>query len=166
MKHDFGILLKSVHLVQQLTKDWMGGGGQISSPSSGRILRFMSRPFLGPTQPPIQWVLGAHSPGSKMVGAWSWPLNVQPLLRSRIVELYVRFSLYLHGVVLSYLSAWMTLPLLKCINLEHFFIKSNSSNGHCTWRLRYVTAQIWSTMDTCLAEICWRRKYMEQRLLR
>jgi hypothetical protein len=33
-----------------------------------------SRPVLGPTQPPIQWVSAAVSPEGKAAGAWSWPL--------------------------------------------------------------------------------------------
>jgi hypothetical protein len=40
--------------------------GRNSSP--GRVKNFFltsSRPALGPTQPPIQWVLGALSPGIK-----------------------------------------------------------------------------------------------------
>jgi hypothetical protein len=30
---------------------------------------------LEPTQPPIQRGKGAHSPGVKPAGAWSWPLT-------------------------------------------------------------------------------------------
>jgi hypothetical protein len=34
-----------------------------------------SRPALGPTQPPIQWIPGGVSfPGSIAAGEWSWPL--------------------------------------------------------------------------------------------
>jgi hypothetical protein len=34
-----------------------------------------SRPALGLTQPPIQWVPGASSPGVKRPEAWSWPVT-------------------------------------------------------------------------------------------
>jgi hypothetical protein len=34
-----------------------------------------SRLALGPTQPPIQWVLGALSLGCKVAAAWIWPLT-------------------------------------------------------------------------------------------
>jgi len=30
---------------------------------------------LGPTQPPIQWVLVCSLPGGKVAGAWSWPFT-------------------------------------------------------------------------------------------
>jgi hypothetical protein len=50
--------------------------GRSSSP--GRVKNFhfstSSRPALGPTQSPIQWVLEALSRG-KAAGAWSWPLS-------------------------------------------------------------------------------------------
>jgi hypothetical protein len=45
---------------------WVGQPrGQSSSPGKGEIflLSTMSKPALGPTQPPIQWVPGALSPG-------------------------------------------------------------------------------------------------------
>jgi len=35
----------------------------------------VSRTALGPIQPPIQWVPGGLSLGSKAAGAWSWPLT-------------------------------------------------------------------------------------------
>jgi hypothetical protein len=53
--------------------DWQRAGrlrGRGSSP--GRVKNFhfsmLSRPALGSTQPPIQWVLGALSPGVKRQG--------------------------------------------------------------------------------------------------
>jgi hypothetical protein len=44
--------------------------GQSSSPSRVKNVVFFtaSRPALRPTQPPIQWVPGAHPPGGKRQG--------------------------------------------------------------------------------------------------
>jgi hypothetical protein len=44
--------------------------GRSSSPGMVKNILFStsSRPALGPTQPPIQWVLGAVSPGLKQLG--------------------------------------------------------------------------------------------------
>ena len=40
----------------------------------GRDFPHLSRPALGPTQPPIQWV-PALSRGHRTAGAWRWPLT-------------------------------------------------------------------------------------------
>jgi hypothetical protein len=60
--------------------DWLGTGrprGRSSGPGRVKNVLFFksSRPALGPTQPPIQWVPRAHSPGVKEAGVWSWPLT-------------------------------------------------------------------------------------------
>jgi len=34
---------------------------------------FVYYKLMGPTQPPIQWVLGGFFHGGKAAGAWSWP---------------------------------------------------------------------------------------------
>jgi hypothetical protein len=50
--------------------DWTIGG---SIPDRGEIifpLASVFRPALGPTQPPVQWVLGVLSPGQSAAGAW------------------------------------------------------------------------------------------------
>jgi hypothetical protein len=51
----------------------------------------------GPTQPPIQWVPGAIS-GDKVAGEWL-TTHLRLLPRSRIVELYLRSIICLHGIV-------------------------------------------------------------------
>jgi hypothetical protein len=45
----------------------------------GRDLLHLSRPALGPTQPPIHWVPGLF-PGGKVAGAWHWPPHLTPRL--------------------------------------------------------------------------------------
>jgi hypothetical protein len=44
-------------------------------PVGSRIFSTSSRPALGSTEPPIQWVPGAVSLGGIAAGAWSWPLT-------------------------------------------------------------------------------------------
>jgi hypothetical protein len=53
-----------------------------------------STPVLGPTQSPIQLVTRAVSPGAKRQERVSDYLHLE--LRSRIVELYLRFPIRLH----------------------------------------------------------------------
>jgi hypothetical protein len=62
--------------------DWVRAGrqrGRSSSPRRAKNFLFstLSRPALGPTQPPVQWVLGALFPGVKQPGreADQSPLN-------------------------------------------------------------------------------------------
>jgi hypothetical protein len=50
--------------------DYRLGGSGIES-QWGRDLSHTSRPALGPTQPPVQWVLGFYA--GKAAGAWCWP---------------------------------------------------------------------------------------------
>jgi hypothetical protein len=45
-----------------------GGGVGVRVPVGARIFSMSSRPALGPTQRPIQWVPGALSPGVKRQG--------------------------------------------------------------------------------------------------
>jgi hypothetical protein len=60
--------------------DWLRAGrrrGRSSSPR--RVKNFLfstsSRPGLGPTQPPLQWLPGGSLPGGKAAGVWGWPLT-------------------------------------------------------------------------------------------
>ena len=64
----------------------------------GRDFPHPSRPALGPTQLPIQWILGLF-PGGKAAGAWRWPPT------SSSVEVKERLELYLcspSGVFVAY----------------------------------------------------------------
>jgi len=52
-----------------VTELWAGRLGFGSQQGLGYfLLTTLSRPSLGPTQPPVQWVLGALSPGVKWQG--------------------------------------------------------------------------------------------------
>jgi hypothetical protein len=60
-----------------------------------------SRPVLGPTQPPIQWVPAALSPGAKQPGReadQSPPTSVEG---HEYVDLYIHSPIRPHGVVLN-----------------------------------------------------------------
>jgi hypothetical protein len=46
---------------------WLDGTGSI--PGMARLFSTHSRPALGPTQPPIEWIPGAISPGVKRPGS-------------------------------------------------------------------------------------------------
>jgi hypothetical protein len=68
--------------------DWLRAGrprGRSSSPGRGKIFLFstLSRPVLGPTQPLIQWVLGALSPGVKRPGCEANHSPLMPKSRKR-----------------------------------------------------------------------------------
>jgi hypothetical protein len=54
----------------------------------GRVFPHLSRPDLGHTQPPIQWVPGLSS--GKAAGAWRWPHTQSS------VEVKERIQLYLY----------------------------------------------------------------------
>jgi hypothetical protein len=78
-------------------KLWAGLRGQSLSPSRANNFFFstLSRPALGSTQPPIQWVLGALSQGVKLT------THLQLVQRSRKCDPYIHSPIHLHGIVLN-----------------------------------------------------------------
>ena len=66
---------------------WLDGPG-IESRWGGRDFPHLSRPVLGPTQPPVQWVPGL-SRGLRAAGAWRWPLTPFWCRGHERVELYL-----------------------------------------------------------------------------
>jgi hypothetical protein len=65
------VLLLFIYVIVGIA-DWLGAGrprGRSSGPGGGKDFYFiMSRPALGPTQPPIQWVSRDLSPGVRRPG--------------------------------------------------------------------------------------------------
>jgi hypothetical protein len=97
--HKFGVQSRdsSVGIATGLGLDDRG-----SIPSRGKIflISTASRPALGPTQSPIQWILGAISLGEKRPGSeadYSFPSSVEDKNGGAIPPLLI----CLHGVVLN-----------------------------------------------------------------
>ena len=70
----------------------------------GRDFLLPSRPALGSTQPPIQWIPNAF-PGGKTAGTWRWPPTPYSAEVKERVERYLSF---LSGPL--WLVIWRTLP--------------------------------------------------------
>jgi hypothetical protein len=87
--------------------------------SPSRVKNFLfstsSRPALGSTQPPIQRVSGAFSPGLKRP-RHDADHSSSTMQRSRGVELYIYSSVYLRGGIVNHLSTgqFYLLPLQIC----------------------------------------------------
>jgi hypothetical protein len=84
---DAWITKNGTHERSWSSADWQRAGclrGRSLSPGNIFPFSMSSRPVLGPTQPPTQWVPGAISQRAKAAGAWSWPLTSQLVPWSRI----------------------------------------------------------------------------------
>jgi hypothetical protein len=80
-----------------------GRGDRVRVPGGARFFpSFMSSiPVPGLTQPPIQWVPEALSPGSEAATAWSWPLTSSYCRGQEYVDLYIHFHIRLHGLLVN-----------------------------------------------------------------
>jgi hypothetical protein len=83
-------------------------GSEFESRQGQEFYFFMSsRPALGPTQPPIQWVPGALSPGVKRPGREA---DHSPPTNAEVKKMW--FYISLHGIVLNWLCTGTTSPYL------------------------------------------------------
>jgi hypothetical protein len=84
---------------------------------------------LGSTQPPIQWVRGALSPGVKLPGREA---HHSPPANSEIkknVDLYIHSPLRLHGVMLNQLRTGTTLHFNNSIKFFIIYVPSQQPQG-------------------------------------
>jgi hypothetical protein len=94
-----------------------------SNPGVGRDFPLPSRPALGPTHLPIQWVPGLFA-GSKAAGAWRWPPTPSSADVKERIELYLYSPSGLSWPVVEWTSLWtLELTLLKYVNRTHYISK-------------------------------------------
>jgi hypothetical protein len=79
-EHETNKFFRNAGKLHSPDSDWLRAirpKGRSSSPGRVKNILFStsSRPALGPTQPPIQWVPEGSFPGGKAAGASSWPLT-------------------------------------------------------------------------------------------
>jgi hypothetical protein len=90
-------LLFTLFSISSSSKGW----SSIPSRIKNSLFSTLSRPVLRPTQPPIQWVLGALSPGVKRPVRQS---DHSPLTSAEVKNTWIYTStplIRLHGVVLN-----------------------------------------------------------------
>jgi hypothetical protein len=95
------------------TSYWLDDRGVgVRVPAGSRIFSTSSRPVLGSTQPPIQWVPVDLSPGVKRPGREADHSPRASAERGQEnLDLYIHSHIRLHAVVLNYLSTGTTLHL-------------------------------------------------------
>ena len=85
----------------------------VRTPVGVSFLHTPSRPALGPTQPPVQWVPGLF-PVGKVAGAWRWRSDQPPHLAPRLLYSICLFSVVCHRVT----SALKTTYVWWCLATE------------------------------------------------
>jgi hypothetical protein len=75
--------------------------GSIPRKGKNFIFHTTSKPALRSTQPSIQWVFGAVSPGVKQLGAWSWPFTSIYYQGQEWWSYTFNPPIHVHGMVLN-----------------------------------------------------------------
>jgi len=107
----------------------------------GRYFPHLSRPVLGPTQTPLQWVLGL-SRGQRAARAWCWPLTPFQCCGQEWVEQYLYspygpYSLYRASVPVQY-SYTSTPPMGHTVCTELQCLYSTAITLLPLWAVRSV----------------------------
>jgi hypothetical protein len=92
----------------------------------------LSRPTLGPTQPPIQWLPEALSSGVKRQGREA---DHSPPVSVEVKKMWIYTSTSPYGVVLNQLSTGTTLPYLFMYLFKGFLW----SCGHAAVNYRIIS---------------------------
>jgi hypothetical protein len=140
-----------------IVSDYTGWTTGVRSPAGAEDFSSssVSRPALGPTQPPVQWVPGIFSPGVNAAGAWCWPLTsiycrgrewvgaIHPLPPSAFTAcsgtalplleictcLIYNAGNYCRFLFLIVYRIFLRIPLAVRINLISWFVTLQSTNG-------------------------------------
>jgi hypothetical protein len=122
-----------------------------------------SRPALGSTQSPIQWVQGGFCPEVTRPGREAVRLPPASAAIKDNVDLYIQSPIRLHGVRFNYLSSGTNLPLRSQRNLKHL-----SELAALLRRMGFLLQSSIHTAEWCcicttatllfLADICKRQK--------
>jgi hypothetical protein len=112
------------------------------------LFNTMSRPALGPTRSPIQWVLGALSQGVKQLGheAGHWPPSSAKV--RECAELYLHSQIHLDGVLLSLKNQFFV--CIYCCSVARMLTGMYSASRmtscrlvSCPWPITNLVSVVW-----------------------